>query len=71
MTCLAPVSNYYYHHLALLQRLPTLSFPSPILTMTAVHENLEQAQDFIRLLRSENNALRKQIQELEKPIAVS
>lgn len=39
--------------------------------MTAVYESLEQAQDFIRLLRSENNALRKQIQESEKPVAVS
>ncbi|KAI0094711.1 hypothetical protein BDY19DRAFT_988519 [Irpex rosettiformis] len=39
--------------------------------MATAQESLDQAQDFIRLLRNENNALRKQIQELEKPTASS
>lgn len=39
--------------------------------MSAVQDSLEQAQDFIRLLRTENNALRKQIQELQNGTTVS
>ncbi len=39
--------------------------------MSAVQDSLEQAQDFIRLLRTENNALRKQVQELQNGTAVS
>ncbi|KAI0815159.1 hypothetical protein BC629DRAFT_846831 [Irpex lacteus] len=39
--------------------------------MSAVQDSLEQAQDFIRLLRTENNALRKQVQELQNGTAHS
>ena len=36
--------------------------------MSTVHDNQELAQDFIRLLRNENNELRKRVQELEERV---